>query len=97
VTVADKSQIKISRHQNTNASNRNRSNSNRNGSGWSAKRGGRSKPAQGGDGRYQDARPKDDFGNHSPSDATQKKVKVRRKRRIVTDADTKKTDDTPHF
>jgi len=88
---------------NNNSSNRNRSNSNRGsgggrgGSNWGAKRGGRSNPAQGGDGRYQDAQPKDDFGNHSSSEATQKKVKVRRKRRIVTDADTKKTDDTPHF
>ena len=48
------------------------------------------------DGRYQEAVPKDDYGNHSASDATQKKVKVRRKRRIVP-ADAKKSDDTPHF
>ena len=86
-----------SRNQNSNGSNRNKNNSNRGGSNWGAKRGGRSKAAQGGDERYQNAQPKDDFGNHSSSDATQKKVKVRRKRRIVTDSDTKKTDDTPHF
>ena len=61
--------------------------------------GGRARPSQQSDGRYQDAQPKDDYGNHSASDATQKKVKVRRKRRIVTDgvAAPKKPDDTPHF
>jgi len=61
--------------------------------------GGRSRQPQAGEGRYQDAQPKDDYGNHSSSDATQKKVKVRRKRRIVTDGAVtpKKTDDTPHF
>lgn len=76
----------------------NRSDSNRGGTNsWTAKRGGRSQPAAAGSDRYQEAQPKDDYGNHSPTDATQKKVKVRRKRRIVTDADTKKPDDTPHF
>ena len=88
------------RNNNNSSSNRNSSRGNgggRSGSNWGAKRGGHSKSAQGGDGRYQDAQPKDDFGNHSSSEGTQKKVKVRRKRRIVTGADTKKTDDTPHF
>jgi len=42
--------------------------------------------------------PKDDYGNHSSGDASQKKVKVRRKRRIVTNGGAdKKADDTPHF
>ena len=80
-----------------NKSNASRTGSNRSGGGWGAKRGAHSKPAQGGDGRYQDAQPKDDYGNHSSSEATQKKVKVRRKRRIVTGPGDKKPDDTPHF
>jgi len=48
--------------------------------------------------QYQESIPKDDYGNHSSGDANQKKVKVRRKRRIVPNRDAqKKTDDTPHF
>lgn len=46
--------------------------------------------------RFSDARPKDDYGNHTSDDASQKKVKVRRKRRIVSDA-SNNTDETPHF
>jgi len=75
------------RNNNSQGTNRNRS--------TNAGRGGRSRTAPT-DGRYQEALPKDDYGNHSASDATQKKVKVRRKRRIVP-ADAKKSDDTPHF
>jgi len=51
------------------------------------------------DGRYQDARPKDDYGNHSSSSAKQKKVKVRHKRRINIDENSisSDSDDKPHF
>lgn len=49
-------------------------------------------------GQYKESVPKDDYGNHSSGDASQKKVKVRRKKRIVPNQDLqKKTDDTPHF
>jgi len=49
-------------------------------------------PAKSQDSRYVEARPKDDFGNYSSeSNSTAKKVKVRKKRRVVT------PDETPHF
>ncbi len=44
------------------------------------------------DARYVEARPKDDYGNYSTDNASTKKVKVRRKRRIATP-----DDETPHF
>jgi poly(A) polymerase len=46
-------------------------------------RGGRRRADQPAAGRFQDARPKDDYGNHSTDESTQKKVKVRHKRRVV--------------
>ncbi len=51
------------------------------------------------DTRFQDARPKDDFGNHSSETGTEKKVKVRHKRRVsVGDAASTSSDDSnPHF
>ena len=72
-------------------------NQNRNRSANAGRGAGRQRSAS--DSRYQDATPKDDYGNHSSgSDASQKKVKVRRKRRIVPNGGTdKKTDETPHF
>lgn len=55
-------------------------------------------PAQGSDGRYQDARPKDDYGNHSSGSDTKKKVKVRHKRRINLDGNSSgDSDDTPQL
>lgn len=56
-------------------------------------RGRRNGPAKSQDSRYVEARPKDDYGNYSsePS-STQKKVKVRRKRRVVAP-----DGETPHF
>lgn len=44
------------------------------------------------DSRYVEARPKDDYGNYATDNASTKKVKVRRKRRIATP-----DDETPHF
>jgi poly(A) polymerase len=46
-------------------------------------RGGRRRDDQAPAGRYQEARPKDDYGNHSTDESTQKKVKVRHKRRVA--------------
>jgi len=48
--------------------------------------------------RYENAQPKDDYGNYASQDGSQKKVKVRRKRRVVA-GDTKdnNSDETPHF
>ena len=48
------------------------------------------------DNRYQDSRPKDDYGNHSGDSGTEKKVKVRHKRRVSASA-ASDTDDNPHF
>jgi len=54
--------------------------------------------AQDGEGRFQNVRPKDDYGNHTAENNPQKKVKVRRKRRITVGDDTpSSSDDTPHF
>ena len=69
-------------------------NRNRNRSANTGRGAGRNAPSEG---RYQEAIPKDDYGNHSSGDASQKKVKVRRKRRIVPGSADKKTDETPHF
>lgn len=50
------------------------------------------------DGRFQDARPKDDYGNHTPDTGTKKEVKVRHKRRVsVGDSADSDTDNNPHF
>jgi len=57
-------------------------------------RGRRNGPANTQDGRYVEARPKDDYGNYSNESATTKKVKVRRKRRIASPDD---GGETPHF
>lgn len=79
-----------------NKNNRNNvSGANRGSNNWSAKRGGRANSAQNSEGRYQDVRPKDDYGNHSSSETTEKKVKVRRKRRVINR--TAKEDENPHF
>ncbi len=48
------------------------------------------------DTRYQDSRPKDDYGNHSGDSGTEKKVKVRHKRRVTASAGSD-NDDNPHF
>ena len=53
---------------------------------------------QNNDGRYQDSRPKDDYGNHTADSGTEKKVKVRHKRRVsITSSNNSDTDDSPHF
>ncbi len=50
---------------------------------------GRRGPARNQDARYVEARPKDDYGNYASDSASNKKVKVRRKRRITSpDSDT---------
>ena len=80
------------RRASQNKSGQNRNRSNRNNS--------RRNP-QGGDGRFVEARPKDDYGNHSANASTQKKVKVRHKRRINLNDEagpsSDDTDKTPHF
>ncbi len=60
-----------------------------------ANRGRRNGPANQ-DARYVESRPKDDLGNHSAESNSNKKVKVRRKRRVVA-PDAKTDNDTPHF
>ena len=49
-------------------------------------------PANSQEGRYVESRPKDDYGNFGSDNASTKKVKVRRKRRIAAP-----DDETPHF
>jgi len=73
-------------------------------SGGHRRRGPASRGGQGGrrqgqsDGRYRDARPKDDFGNHSSDSGAEKKVKVRHKRRVsVAGSADSDTDNNPHF
>jgi len=64
-------------------------------------RSGAGRNTQGGDGRFVEARPKDDYGHHSSGNDTQKKVKVRRKRRINIGGENSSSSDdsgnTPHF
>lgn len=56
----------------------------------------RNKPSS--ENRFQEARPKDDYGNYVSGSASAKKVKVRRKRRVVTGEDTANgSDDKPIF
>ena len=55
---------------------------------------GRRNNASGQDGRFVEARPRDEFGVYTSESPNAKKVKVRRKRRIV---DPKADNETPHF